>query len=199
MSFQRSIELGAQYIRQYTPTKTSFDPEVAKELLARLRQLEWLYTKVLNLEQQLIDDWQHNHGALQPGHNVVLVYLAKDVPDNPDAPFTIQEELRVLAESFYHCAHRLLVILDQCARVLPGLRPISASGVRRVRNNLIEHANKKGGRPSYTFSVSNAAGIRLRSAARIDEPETYLDEGLRANAKELYSELETLFQKVFAA
>ena len=175
MSFKPSINLMARYIKQCTSTKTSFDPEVAKELLARLRQLEWLYTKVLSLEQQLVDEYQQKHGVL---HNVVFVYLAKDVPDDPEAPFTLQEELRVVAETFYHCAHRLLVILDQCAGVLPRLGSISAISVRRVRNNLIEHANKKGGRPSYTFSVSNAAGIRLRSAARINEPDTYLDEGL---------------------
>ena len=197
MFFQQSLELVAMYISRQNRSGTGFDIEVGKEMLGRLRSLEWLYARVVELEGQLIADYESIHGTLQPNTNVVLVYLAH-IPEVAE-PFTPQEELRILAEAFYHCAYRLLVILKQCGDVLPGLRSVEAIGIRRVRNNLIEHANKKGGRASYTFSVSNAAGIRFRSAALAAEPDAYLDEGLRANASELRSSLGALFRSVQAA
>jgi hypothetical protein len=196
MFFQESVELMAIYIKRHTAKNMPLDLEVSKEIVARLRQLEWLYARVVELEKKLVADYERTQGTLKPGHNVVIVYLA-NIPE-PSVPFARQEELRVFAEAFYQCAHRLLVILDQCANMLPGLGSVSGTGVRRVRNNLIEHANKKGGRPSYTFSLSNAAGIRLRSAAPADQPEVFVDEGLRANALELRGELEALFRNAGA-
>ncbi|MBK6769375.1 MAG: hypothetical protein IPG72_10300 [Ardenticatenales bacterium] len=198
MLFQKCITLANQYVQAQlaTATATLFDAEGAKEIVARLRQLDWIYEHVVDLESKEINDYERTHGALQVDQNVVIVYLSQDVMDDSSVPFTTHEELRVFAEAFYYTAHRLLVILTQNAAGLPHLRRINANGIRRVRNNLLEHANKKGGRPSYTFSVSNASGTRFRPLARAEEPDAYLDEGIHANAKQLCTELENLLMTV---
>jgi len=193
MLYQPLAALAARYaVQQSTARLPEFDHAVANELIARLRQLDWLLSQVGDLERLLIKEWEDENGPLQPDHNVVLVYLDEETAAHATAPFSSQEEIRVFAEAFYYTAHRILVILDQCHLSLPGLRKISAVYIRRIRNNLLEHANKEGGRPSYTFSVSNASGIRLRSAARSGEPDVYMDGGLRNNAKELAVELEVV-------
>ena len=99
-----------------------------------------------------------------------------------------------MGESFYYSAHRILVILDQSQVSLPGLKPINAEEIRRVRNNLVEHANKKGGHPVYTFSVSNADGLRLRTVSRPSDPEAYLDEGIHTNARRFLRELQAVIE-----
>jgi len=49
-------------------------------------------------------------------------------------------------------------------------------------------------RAQYSFSISNAAGVRLRSAARVGESETFADSGIHANAQESRSELEAVLR-----
>jgi hypothetical protein len=192
MVFQTSIGHMATYLQRCSGTVPSFDIAIAKEVFARLRQLAWLYDNVARLEKRVVDRYQELHGPLSSGTNVVIIFSTKDSPDDPMAQFTMPEQLCVFGEAFYECAHRLLTILDECKASLPGLRPPAAAGVRRVRNNLVVHANKKGGTPMYTFSVSNAAGLRLRPVANSEEPSPYLDEGLRANAAELAGQLSSI-------
>jgi hypothetical protein len=199
MVFQQPIGHMATYLQRCSSAARGFDIDIAKEMFARLRQLAWLYDNVTRLEKRVIDRYQELHGPLSQGTNVVIVFSTKDSPDDPTAQFTIPEQLCVFGEAFYECAHRLLTILDECKASLPGLRPPAAAGVRRVRNNLVVHANKKGGTPMYTFSVSNAAGLRLRPASKLEEPGPYLDEGLRANAAELSSQLSELLSSTNAA
>lgn len=179
----------ATYLKHCSSAARGCDITIAKEVFARLRQLAWLYDNVTRLEKRVIGRYQELHGPLKEDTNVVIVFTAQDSPINPTAEFTIPEQLCVFGEAFYECAHRLLTILDECKTLLPGLRPPAAAGVRRVRNNLFVHANKKGGTNMYIFSVSNAAGLRLRPASKPEEPSSYLDEGLRINAAELSGQL----------
>ena len=192
MHFEPLAALAARYAVARQAADESFAIGIGNEIISRLRQLDWLFGQVTSLEAGLIAEWETSHSPLQPRHNVVIVYLDENAAVQATGPFTSQEQLRILAEAFYYTAHRLLSILDECGAYLPGLKPVQAVSIRRIRNNLIEHANRKGGRPSYTFSVSNASGIRLRSAARAGEPDVYMDEGLRGNALELAGQLQSM-------
>ena len=188
--FVRAISLARQYAERLDSPNHLGDQELASEVILRLRQLHWLYQRIQDLERQLLAEYERSHGPIGPNHNIVLVYFNRGLPAEASVAFGPQEQVRLLGESFYQTAHRILVVLDQCQDMLPGLRSIDADGIRRVRNNLIEHANKKGGHHSYTFSVSNAAGLRLRTASRPADPEAYLDQGIHINAREFVSQLE---------
>lgn len=194
--FAHVISLARRYTETLRPPRESGDVEVASEVVLRLRQLHWLYDRIHKLETTLLADFERVHGPAKSGETVLLAFLNRHIPNEADVPFQPQEELRLFGESFYHCAHRILVILDQCQYLLPGLKPIEARGIRRVRNNLIEHANKQGGHAYYSFSVSNAAGLRLRTISRAEDPDAHLDEGIHANARELVAQLEKVFESM---
>jgi hypothetical protein len=156
-----------------------FNADIAFELLSRVRQLDWLYGQIVELERSYWVMEEQRHGSHPSNTNWVNVFFpSNDLKDD----LSVEERLRVLVECFYYVAHRLLVIFDQCSTSLPGLGTLRATAIRRVRNNLIEHANRPGGRVLYSFSISNAAGVRLRSLGKVGEPETFLDNGIHANA-----------------
>jgi hypothetical protein len=112
---------------------------------------------------------------------------------------TTQEEVLLAGEAFYYLAHRVRTILEQGLAGLPGMRALRAQGVARVRNNLLEHANKKGGTSVFSFSVSNAAGLRLRPVSEAAAPPPYRDEGILRNAAEFRSDLEGAIRGALAA
>jgi hypothetical protein len=199
MLFHEPLVQLAEYIRRGLVDRPGLDEHVAQELIARLRQLSWLYDKATELEDRVMHRYAQLKGPIAPGTSAVIVFHTNEAIANPKTEFTLPEQLSVFAEAFYETAFRVLTILDQCGSALPGLAPIKATGVRRVRNNLFVHANKPFGTTIYTFSVSNTAGVRLRPASKVDEPTPYMDEGLRVNAAELSAELSTLFRVVNAA
>lgn len=196
--FDNAIELTRQYTEKLQFGALGGDVDVSKEIVLRLRQLKWLYERIRTIEAAYIAEYERKNGPLQPRENVVLVFLSPGVPSGTDSPFQPQEELRLLGEAFYNSAHRILVILKKCRKVLPGTKSIPARGVRVVRNNLIEHADGKGGHPCYTFSVSNAAGLRLRTASRPEDDKAQLDQGIHINAREFASQLEKVFETASA-
>lgn len=196
--FANIISMARDYARALRDRPGDGDIEVTGEIVLRLRQLQWLYQRIDELERIVLAEYERAHGSLKQGENVVLAYFSRDLPADTSTSFQPQEELRLLGESFYYSAQRILTILDQCQSLLPGLKPIRAHGVRRVRNNLIDHPNKKGGHPCYTFSVSNAAGLRLRTVSRPDDPDAYLDEGIHANAREFIEQLERALEAKLA-
>jgi hypothetical protein len=174
------------------------DAQVTWELLTRLRQLEWLYAEIRRLEAAFWVAYHRQHGEAQPDTTYVMFFVSSEIPNTMSPEFSVEDQLRVLVESFYYVAHRLVTILDQCQAKLPGLKSPRAEAIRRVRNNLIEHANKPGGRFAYSFSISNAAGVRLRSAAPADADDTFFDEGIHRNANDLSTELDAMFQQALA-
>ena len=199
MVFQNTTTLALQWATKRPPGATGRpDAQIAFEILSRLRQLTWLYGEIQRLETVYWAAYHTQHGEFQPDTNYVIVFFASEIPKILPAEFSVEDQLRVLVESFYYISHRLVTILDQCQAQLPGLKPVKAAAIRRVRNNLIEHANKSGGRFAYWFSISNASGVRLRSAAPSDAGDTFLDEGIHRNAKDLDAELKMMFREIAA-
>lgn len=163
--------------------------QVAWELLVRLQQLRWLIDEIHRCEEAY---WRRHRAEVRKNPNLIRFHICSAIP-SAMPEFAAEDVMRLHAENFYWVAHRLLVIVSQC-RELHALPPVEAPAIRRVRNNLIEHANKPGGRHAYSFSVSTAAGVRLRGAAPVeDRQDAYPDEGIAANGMELATALYALF------
>jgi hypothetical protein len=204
MLFGRSAELALDYARKAQALKGSgFNPQFAWEVISRIRQLDCLYGQIVELEKQFWATRERLRGPRDSDTIWFHAILFTEFPEKLEDKLSLEESIRLLAESFYYVAHRLLVILAECAPALPGVKKLSARGIKRVRNNLIEHANapaanKAPGRPSYNFSISTAAGIRLRSVAPAAEsagqPVGFMDEGIHSNAGELRNELEKMLR-----
>ena len=200
MLFGDTARLALGYAHRAEAQKMpGFDSDVAFELLSRIRQLDWLYDEIGELEREYWLFEEKRRGPRPTDTNWINAFVSSGIPKDLEPTLSIEDRLRVLVESFYYLAHRLLVILDQCSLGLPGLTTIRAPAVRRVRNNLIEHANKPGGRVPYTFSISNVAGVRLRSVGKVGEPDVFLDNGIHNNAVELRDELDAMLHSAIAA
>src|SRR5262245_1846803 len=199
MLFSDTARLALEYARTAeAQMRPGFESDVAFELLSRIRQLDWLYDEVVELERQYWLLEEKRRGPRRADTNWINVFVSSGIPTAVESTLSIEDRLRVLVESFYYLAHRLLVILDQCSKALPGSTTIQALAVRRIRNNLIEHANKTG-RVTYTFSISNVAGVRLRSIGKVGEPDTFLDSGIHTNAMELRDQLDAMLRSAVAA
>ena len=99
------------------------------------------------------------------------------------AAFGEADQLRLDVEAFYFVADRI-IDLSQHRDALPGISPVEAPGVQRVRNNLVAHAHKKSGNLAMTFSVNSDSGTRLRDARRTQDLAGYQDPGIHRNATE---------------
>jgi hypothetical protein len=199
MPFRETTRLAYQWATKKPPGAVGRpDVQVTFELLSRLRQLSWLYGEIKRLEALYCTEYHRAKGDPKPDTNYVTFFISSDIPETMPPEFSVEDQLRLLVESFYYIAHRLVTVLDQCQASLPDLKPVSAEAIRRVRNNLIEHANKQGGRFAYSFSISNAAGVRLRSAAPAGSADTFLDEGIHRNANDLAGELNTMLREAVA-
>jgi hypothetical protein len=195
MLFRTVVTLAHKWAINAAASKApGFSKHIAFELLSRLRQLDWIYAEIQQLETAYWSTYRQKHGDVKLDTSYVVFFIASAIPDELSTEFSAEDQLRLQVESFYYVAHRLVVILDQCKDSLPGLASISAEPVRRIRNNLIEHANKQGGREAYSFSISNAAGLRLRSAAPAGDPDTFVDEGIHKNAQDLSDELGSIIR-----
>jgi hypothetical protein len=194
--FQHAIELLDEYYRQHAnDTIGAFDSHLVQEIRARLRQLEHLYAEVVARQQQLLDGEGAKTGPQPADTNRIILYthLGTPPPVNPAPevlPLTTQERVLLAGEAFYYLAHRVRTILEQGRGGLPGMRSLRSQGVVRVRNNLLEHANKKGGTSVFSFSVSSPVGLRLRPLAVKGTPQPYVDEGILWNANEFRTDLE---------
>ena len=177
-----------EYIRSLQNPSSDTSISIAVEILSRIRQLSWLYQNVTHLEGRVLARHAALYGKTPESDSLIVLFSLHDPTNAVQTPITMPEQLSAFGEAFYNCAYRLITLVDECQSSLPKLRPIKATGIRRVRNNLLVHANKKGGTEVNTFSVSNRSGLRLRPASLVDE-EPYLDEGLAANAMELLQQL----------
>ena len=165
--------------------------EEAFATAGRLRRLRWLYSEVVGIENALLESAGDDH----PREAVILAYVNRGVPAGADAEFSEPERIRLLGESVYYAAHRILKIIDKCQSALPGLQPLAAVGVRRVRNNLIEHANQTAGNPAATFTVSRAAGLSLRRVSHLEHERPVLDQGIHTNLKEFVEQPKAAYKQ----
>lgn len=196
--FSSTIRLLDQYYWRHARQKTpGFGMHQLLELRERLKQLSYLHLNIIAGQEQLLQDHEAKNGPRKPNQNLVLVFASIGLPsDAADVSgserFTTQDELKLHLETFYYIAHRIKVILQKAGGALPQLDSFEAIGITRVRNNLLEHANQKGGRIVYSFSVSNAAGARLRPVGMLGDADTFVDPGFPSNASEFKQNLERL-------
>jgi hypothetical protein len=158
------------------------------EVRGRLRSLQWTHHRLVQLDAKLDATGRARSPESQP---VVLKQIFSDGgrPDctthrHAQLPFEIQDEVRVLLESFYYSAHRVRDILRDGREALPGVASFEAVGVRNVRNHLVEHPSKKGGVLVPSIATGGPVGPQLKPLRwSLDESGTH-DAGLHANAAE---------------
>lgn len=143
MFFANAAQLALHYGQKtQAEMATGFNHDLAFELISRIRQLSWIYEQIAVLEREFWSLQEKRRGPRPPDTNWITLFVTSGIPKSLEPELAIEDKLRVLVESFYYLAHRLVVILDQGSGGLPGLGRVKAEAVRRVRNNLIEHANR---------------------------------------------------------
>jgi hypothetical protein len=160
------------------------------EAVRRVEELEWIIVRCRSLEAVAValksaDD--------EPGHQQRVAVL----------------ELRILVETFYQSAWRLIVLLDHRGEPVVGMRGLRdlCPGVLTVRNKLLEHPEGKDSRVFIqSFSYGYPEGPKVKSmratglattidsaspALELAESEKHLwtDRGLYINAAELVDAL----------
>jgi hypothetical protein len=166
-----------------------------QEVRARLRQLQWIHSRLLQLEAQLIANAQRTQ--LEEGSNarIILMFSEAVRPDcgtmhHSHILSETQDELWVLLESFYYSAHRVRDILRDNGKLLPGLNSFEAIGIRNVRNHLVEHPTRKSGVIVFSFKCGGPVGPQLRPMRWSLDPLGTIDNGLHKNTEEFLSSLE---------
>ncbi len=175
-----------------------------QEARARLRQLQWLHARLLELEQDLQQDGLK---ALPPGQARPDVFkqlfleqsAAKSDPQvEAHLPFQTSDELRILLETFYYSAHRVLDILTDHKLDLPGVRALRVQGVREVRNHLVEHPSRDRGVLVYSTACGGPVGPQLRLLRWSLDPPGTEDRGLHENAREFEGALESCLTRALS-
>jgi hypothetical protein len=121
-----------------------------QECRGRLRGLQWLHARLVDIDQRLEGETRRQSGGEQVRGVVKLVFSDAVRPDcstyrHALAPFEPSDELRVLLEAFCCSAHRIRDLLNDGRGQLPGLSRFHSVGVRNVRNHLVEHPSGPGG------------------------------------------------------
>lgn len=151
----------------------------AREINKRLRQLGWTVNRA-NEECNLSLAQSELIRQMLPLTSVTPEYqkLALEHFDTID-------RIEFFMEAFYWIAHRTGAVI----RRMPGLKLFAVVGVRNVRNHLIEHREKSGGRPSSGLGWGGPNGPAIAS-------EPYgMDQGLFTNAKEFFGEVERVTRR----
>src|SRR5262245_30959232 len=122
-----------------------------QELRARLRQLQWLYDRLLTLESDLQQEAFAEMSPDTPKPTVLKQLFTEQSVRRSDPELQAQlqaqksDELRVLLEAFYYSAHRVRDILRDHKADLPKIVGFECSGIRDVRNHLVEHPGRAKG------------------------------------------------------
>lgn len=160
---------------------------LAAEAYERLEQLHFLLRRIATIQSHVLSGRQLSSSD--------FLLPIEPSPPASDTGLAIRDaffHVRLCTESFYYLAFRFRQILTVANKLtgnhaLPLLKSFEASGVRDVRNHLVEHPE---GRSSQRFSqdhsLGGASGPRLKLDAGATE---YLDAGLFANAAEFKREL----------
>jgi hypothetical protein len=111
-------------------------------------------------------------------------------------------EVYLFTQVFYFVAWRLREIFNaSTAHGFPGVKKLSAKGIRDVRNLLIQHPENRKPTPNYAQSlivtddgpVLKTSEVLIRgTTGRVTPTESSLDRGLFVNAEELRAELEAV-------
>jgi hypothetical protein len=162
--------------------------DLVAEVMERLQQLAYI---VQNLHE--ID--------IQYGKKVIITKINDDGEEELyNAMFERDQHLlfvmRLLTESFYYFAFRVRQILKNKVHQFPHLKSFDPTGVRNVRNQLIEHPEGKDSLIfNRTFSWSQDSGMLLKSGRHLWEHDKFVDVGLKVNANEFCENLYSLLEQ----
>jgi hypothetical protein len=170
------------------------------ELRGRLRTLQWLHARLIDLDQK-IEAQARAELPLGQSETAVRICVFSDhgrphCEDHREGqlPFSDADELRALLEAFYYCGFRIRDILRDGRKELGGLGAFEAVGVRNVRNHLVEHPDGVSGVIVSSFSAGGPVGPRIRPIRWSLDPPGTNDPGLHANATEFNAALESLLE-----
>lgn len=170
--------------------------ELAVEAVERLKQLDLLLTRVAVIQRRV-----------STSRNLCIRDFLLPIEATPvglesaDEGQTIAEgffHARLYAETFYYLAFRFRQILTTQNQktgkyAFPNLKSFEATGVRDVRNHLLEHPE---GRTSQAFSQDHSPGGLEGPKLKIDASKSAcVDHGLFVNAAEFKQSLEGLLMR----
>ena len=159
------------------------------ELRPRLRQLDWIYDRLLEIEAEILEEQRQMQGV--PKEDGVLVIYSDTASPDPkfsNTPKYAHDELHILLEAFYYSAFRVQGIFNGNKDSLPGVPKFDAVSVRNVRNHLVEHPGGKSG-VIVSSHICGPSGPRLRPVRWSLDPPGTQDDGLRPNAAEFEAAL----------
>lgn len=162
-----------------------FNAALADEVEARLEQLDFLLSRIHQLDLERIE------------------YLGRPNPELPSHGKELLSnafEIRLLTEAFYYFAGRLRRIIRHEEQPCPLLTSFECVGVRDVRNKLLEHPEGQDSRIfNWSWTVGNPEGPILKVHREPHEVAVFPDRGLYANAQELKENLERELERALAA
>ena len=183
--FDELVLLLDKYAASTLPSDAySYDQVLIAEAKKRLRQLRRLSAIASQLCNKI--------AALTP---VINSLPPLDTP-NPPRPvleyIEAIDSLEMYTEAFYYLAWRL----RQVIRRLPRLEAFDSTGVRTVRNHLLEHPERHGQDELWAFRISPTDGPILLRATTSDDDEW--DRGLWPNLSQLLERLRVLLISVIS-
>jgi hypothetical protein len=197
-----SLEQYIVALRQKTMTKRG--DHLLQEVRARLRQLQWLHARLLQLERELQEEDLKTFPEHQRPEWLKQVFHEEsgkksDPSIMAENPFQRIDELRVLLEAFYYSAHRVRDILRDHDSDLPGVTGFEAKGVRDARNHLVEHPGRKKGILVYTTACGGPVGPQLRPLRWSLDPPGTQDHGCITTLKSSNTPSEVCLSRAISA
>jgi hypothetical protein len=201
--FQSTITLFDRYYRAVDSARArGFNRELGVELRERLQQMDWLVSRVQELEQRADNAMARSQAVFRAHVERIqregLDYEAEPAPGHVQLTsteaadmLTAEFEIKLNTESFYYLAGRARTLLRHGEEPLPGLASFEAKGARDVRNHLLEHPE---GASSRVFANSwgrgGVSGPVLKSIRNTGGQMVFRDAGLYVNATEFRDRLE---------
>lgn len=154
--------------------------DLAIELSELITELDFIIERVCELERKITDFFPTSEATISSKSNEERY---------------ARIELQILTKSFYYCA-----IARNKKFPLPGLRSFECTGVRDVRNMLLEHPE---GSDSQVFIVSfgygGSCGPVIKPIRRVGQENVFPDAGLFQNATEFRENLDHLLSQALAS
>jgi len=201
--FTSTIQLFDDYYRYADASQSvGFNRDLACEVREKLEQIDYIVSKVRNLEQNILAVHSRLEEVLRT-HIENLKARGQSFEANPipaEAIITREEEetilraefeMKLLTEAFYYFAGRVRSILRHSSAPLPGLASFECEGVRNTRNKLLEHPEGKGSHVFIrSFAWGGAQGPVIKALRYDPQQHVFPDRGLYENAREFRENLE---------
>jgi hypothetical protein len=187
------LQIEAYYAARLVQHMTPRGEHLLHELRGRLRRLEWIHSRLLDLEATLLQE-ARDHEPGEPPARLLLIFTETGRPNALTADMDLlqsstSDELWVLLEAFYYSAHRVRDILRDNREDLPDLGGFEATGVRDVRNHLVEHPTRQSGVVVPSLKCGGPVGPQLKAVRFSPDPVGTFDAGLHENCREFLEAL----------